>query len=560
MKFVARLLVVLTMLWASPSIAQDLLSSGPKPETEKVLPDPLGRDTPRGLMFGYLQAISSNDYERAGHYLTLPNSSESFKRARGTRLAEDLEVILDRAGVLNGNWSISDRPEGNVSDSLDRNTDEIGKIIIDGKKVPLLATRQKQEDGTLIWLIADSTVSRIPELIARSSRSLVDRAMPASIPNQEFFSVPYSHILFSAAALAALWMAMRALTGVAHFVVARMMRQSRRASLLLPLLDALKPPIAVLVSLALTLPALEASGVSVIMRGFLSPFIDIASVVFFTIAIVRAIDYAVDKFLVRAKDKGHASSLSIITLTRRGLKLAISFIALLAVLSAVGVDLTAGLAALGIGGIAIALGSQKAIEHFVGSITVVADDIVRIGDFCRFGTTLGEVEDIGIRSTRIRTLGRTLVTVPNGLFSSVEVENYTARDMYLFKHIVCLSPGTSHKQILYCLEEFREILAQDTSVDPDPARVRLISFDLAQPRIEVNAYVHAVDWNEFLGHQENLLLRILSSVERSGSEIAMPTQQNYDGKHVHAGEQAAPKRSDPSSPSQLPLFDAAQKS
>ena len=195
---------------------------------------------------------------------------------------------------------------------------------------------------------------------------------------------------------------------------------------------------------------------------------------------------------------------------------------------------------LGIGGIAIALGSQKTIEHFVGSLSVVADRVVRIGDFCRFGTLLGTVEDIGIRSTRIRTLDRTVVTVPNGIFSSAEIENYTARDKFFFRHYLCLRSGTTRHQIIACLEGIREILEKEERIDQETRRARLVSLDMATPKIEVYAYVFAADWAEFLMHQENLILRIMDVIEHAGATLAAPTQDLRISRDEAAPATSAP--------------------
>jgi len=395
--------------------------------------------------------------------------------------------------------------------------------------------------------------------------------MARSRISSEIFNVPYSHIVYSTVVYAILLLCTLAIARVIHLSFRRFTSRPIQLSAFPQLLLAIKTPSVILVSLALILPTLEYSGVSVILRGFLSPITDIVSTILLAVIVVKIIDAIVERTLIQARDKGSAGSLSIISLGRRGIRLFIIFLAILAVLASIGFDLTTGLAALGIGGIAIALGSAKAIEHFVGSVTVVADQIVRIGDLCRFGTTLGTVEDIGIRSTRLRTLDRTQVIIPNGVFSSIEIENLTNRDMYLFRHQIHLAPRTSHQQIIFCLEEFRNLLAQEETVDPDPARVRLLSFLNSQPGIEIFAYIHAIDWNDFLKHQENLLLRVMAVIGNSGTQIAMPSQQNYSSgpqndpcPALNTGDPEAPEdapgmRSEVATPVQLPLFDAVPR-
>lgn len=525
---------------ATPSLAFSLPGSGQEAGKTEEVPDSLGRDTPRGLMSGYLQAIRSKNYGTAGKYLSMPQSSESFRLARSTKLAEDLELLLDRAGALTDNWAMSPQPKGNVGDGEAENIDVLGQIKIAGKEVPLLAERTKLEDGRMIWLIAPATVDQIPALLAKSKLSLIDRLMPEATRDLDVLNVPLSHILFSFGATAVLWLAVRLLVALLHLGLGRVTLNTAAA----PYVEtaaAMKGPAGITLAAIFTLPLLELSGASVVLRGHISPMLDIITSIGLAAMAMKVIDHLGRASMRRAQDMGYVGSVSFLALARRGAKLVIWFVLALLVLDAVGVDLTAGLAALGIGGIAIALGSQKTIEHFVGSVTVVADRVVRIGDFCRFGTIYGTVEDIGIRSTRIRTLTRTLVTVPNGVFSSGEVENYTTRDKYHFKHILALAPGTTRDALTTCLGNLREMLETDPAVDPDPRRVRLVAIDGGTSKIELNAYVFAEDWNAFLEKQETMLMKVLEIIESSGTSIALPAQVFYSPAQAGAPEFEAPK-------------------
>src|SRR5690606_19602519 len=119
-------------------------------------------------------------------------------------------------------------------------------------------------------------------------------------------------------------------------------------------------------------------------------------------------------------------------------KVAIVVLGAIAILGTLGFDVKTGLAALGIGGIALALGAQKTIENFVGSVTLITDQPVRVGDFCKVGAVSGTVEQIGMRSTRIRTGERSTVTIPNGQFSSDMIENFATRERHLFAPVIRL--------------------------------------------------------------------------------------------------------------------------
>ena len=114
------------------------------------------------------------------------------------------------------------------------------------------------------------------------------------------------------------------------------------------------------------------------------------------------------------------------------------------------VDLTAALTGLGVGGLAIGFGAQKTIENLFGGIMVISDKPVNVGDVCRVGEFFGTVEDIGIRSTRIRTLDRTVVSVPNGQLAAMSLENFAVRDRIRFHHTVGLGRQTTADQLRSC--------------------------------------------------------------------------------------------------------------
>ena len=537
------------LVLAAPCAQAQVVPTTSAPATPVPESDHLGRDTPRGLMFGYLQAVSTGNYEMAGRYIDMPSSSESFRLKRGAKLAQDLQTLLDRAGSLNENWTISAQPRGNAGDGLDEGFDLLGRIASGDEDIPILAERVTTDAGAQIWLISSQTVEAIPELLAESHASVVDRSMPVATTKIAVRNVPLSHMLYALGALSGLLAIFYAILRLAEHALTRIVANTRFEGYT-PLIAAVRRPLVVLMAVGATMPILEASGISVILRGHLSPALDIARWGCIGLIVIKIANQLLHGAIRRSQERGYGSSASALTLVRRGVNLFILFAIVLVVLDALGVNPTAGFAALGVGSLAIALGSKSAIEHFVGSLTVVGDRIVRIGDFVRFGTTLGTVEDIGIRSTKLRTIGRTLVTVPNGAFSSVEIENFTARDKFLFKHDFDLRPTTSRSQMISCLEGIREILIEDDAVDPDPARARLIGMPLGAPRIEVFAYVLAADFNEFLMHQENLLLRIFATVESAGTAIAIPATEVHRARR----REDAGTTLKASAPTQLPLF------
>lgn len=161
-------------------------------------------------------------------------------------------------------------------------------------------------------------------------------------------------------------------------------------------------------------------------------------------------------------------------------------------------------------------------------LVLFADKPVRVGEFCAFGDKMGTVEAIGLRSTRIRSLDRTPITVPNAeFFAAADQDNFTRRDMNLFQCSIGLRYETTADQLRYVAAKIRKLLIQHSKVLPDPARVRLSEFGASAYVLDVFALVQCADWNEFLAVKEDLNLRIIDIVAESGTGFAFPSQTVY---------------------------------
>lgn len=192
-----------------------------------------------------------------------------------------------------------------------------------------------------------------------------------------------------------------------------------------------------------------------------------------------------------------------------------------------GLPLYGLLAGVGISGLAIALAAQGTLENFLGSLNLFGDRPVRVGDFCRYGSALGTIEEIGLRSTRIRGLDRTVTAIPNADLSKMQITNFTRRDRMLLRATLGLRYETSPEQLRHVLAKLRALLLAHPKVTPDPARVRFVGFGAASLDLEVFAYVATRDYDDFLAIQEDLYLRMLDVVAASGTGFAFPSQTLY---------------------------------
>jgi small-conductance mechanosensitive channel len=191
------------------------------------------------------------------------------------------------------------------------------------------------------------------------------------------------------------------------------------------------------------------------------------------------------------------------------------------------VSYTSVLAGLGIGGLAVALAAQPTLQNMIAGFTLFADSPLSVGDFCRYGDKLGTVEEIGLRSTRIRSRDRTVVSIPNSAFADMQLENFTKRDRILIHATINLRYETTADQLRFVLAELRRLLIAHPKIHPDPARVRFFGFGSHSLDLEVFAYVCTSDYDEYLAIREDVYLRMMELVLKSGTGFAFPSQVNY---------------------------------
>jgi MscS family membrane protein len=161
-------------------------------------------------------------------------------------------------------------------------------------------------------------------------------------------------------------------------------------------------------------------------------------------------------------------------------------------------------------------------------VSVISDRPVRVGDYCKFGDRSGTVEDIGLRSTRVRTIDRTLVSVPNGAFAAMTLENFNQRDKMLFHITLNLRRDTTPEQVRAVLESVGKTLTTHSKIEAGAVPIRFVGIGSYSLDLEVFVYVLTMDGDEFLKIQQELLLKILDEVAAAGTALALPTQASVD--------------------------------
>ena len=514
---------------AQPTVKEVLEHGKEKPEpadaakqTEPKGPvDEFDRGTPQTSLAGFLATTRAGDYEQAAEYLDLRRLPKREVEEQGPILAGQLKIVLDR-----GLWidvdALSDLPEGRTDDGLPSSRDLVGRVKTPERTVQILMQRVPRDDGVLIWKISSATVEQIPELWKHFGLGPWVERIPSVLLHNKVGGLPL-----------AAWIILTVIAGVsasAGFLATRIMLvvlrwwRSRFGGLLERFVTG---PFRLMISVLVFSGIRQQFRTSLALQGVLSALEGTLLILATSWILLRLVDVAGQTIIDRLLRRGQAQAIALLPGAARAVKIVVAGCTIIFMMSELGYEVTALMAGLGIGGIAVALAAQKSVEHLIGGVTIYADQPLRVGDFCRFGERVGTVEEVGLRSTRVRTLDRTIVTIPNGDFSGLQLENFSARDKIWFHPRIGLRYETSPDQVRYILVEIRKMLYSHPKVDPDPARIRFVSFGAYSLDLDIFAYVKTTDYGEYLEVAEDLNLRIMEIVADAGSSFAFPSQTTY---------------------------------
>jgi MscS family membrane protein len=529
--FFFKLLVPLAFLALSQpeAVAQtELLSKDTATAAAPVVyaPDSLGRRFPRGTVEGFIKAAAREEYKTAAKYLNLDTKLK--KTPDSVKVARALQLILDQGKIYPYSW-ISDNPAGLPDDNLGPNQDRVGAATVNGESFDLILESITDTAGAPIWLFSSQTIQRVPiDTAIIQNPTIVEQVSPGFLEETEWGGVPVAH-----------WLAMVLIIVVAYVLAGLIIRllvyliplvwRKARTEATAGIIQSFVLPFRLYLAVWIFVVSSRAAGISIIVRQRLNDLTVIVGVVAFLLLLWQLLDFITRLVEKRMLHHGNQSGVSALLFLRRAAKVALVVFGSIIILDTFGWDVTTWLTALGIGGIAIALGTQKTVENFVGSVTLIADHPVRVGDFCLAGSVLGTVEQIGMRTTKIRTLNRTIVSIPNGELSSTKIENFAPRDKFLFNPVLGLRYETTPEQLRFLLVELRKILFAHPKVDSGP-RIRFVGFSPDALKLEVFSYIKTISNDEFLEVQEDLYLRFMEVVEASGSGFAFPSQTLYFAK------------------------------
>ena len=519
--------VLALVLSAAPAAAPPAPGAGSSASSPLPPPvDELGRGTPQDSVRGFLEATTLRNYKRASNYLDLRRIPAAERATRGPELAHQLRVVLDNTVFDLG--TLSDDPEGRPETGLPKGRQLVGRVETEKGTFSVLLDRVPRDDGVPIWQFSNVIVAQTPDLYRELSYGIVGERLPTFLVETRLFRLALWQ-----------WIGLFLLLGLSYLIAWLAVRPGLPLSRRIlgragfdvsdPTFGRAISPLRGLIALgifkagesSLALPAT----VHPLVVG-IQKFVLVIIMSWLALRLIEVSSQLVRRRLLRRQEPLNQP---VVDFIQRGLKIVISVLAALMLLEAVGVQVSALIAAIGVGGIGIALAAQRTVENLFGGLAVVGDRPVQEGDFCKFGDQQGTVERIGLWSTRLRTPERSVITIPNAQFLTARVENLQERDRILFNTIVRLRYETTPDQVRWVLVRIRALLDAHPRVDPDTSRARFSGFGASSLDVELFVYVRTRDNLEFLAVREDLCLRIMDIVTAAGTALALPAQANYAG-------------------------------
>lgn len=493
--------------------------------------DSLGRSSPRGLVEGFLNAIGKEDFEKASEYLDYKSVPKKKRAGDGAALARDLQLLLDKGGWFTPTAMLSTAREGALEKDKvieEDKTDAIGKLRGNDKEIDIIAEIKSDADGNPIWLISAQTLIQLPDLVSASTDDtpLVNRMIPDFLLEHKWGGAPAGHwiaaILLMAASYVLAWFFIATVVAGIKKIWTKKCSVSDSGA---HIMDAIRLPLSLYAAVWVFTFSCMWVGISIIVRQHASQLNVIVAWVSIALLAWRLIDIFAEAAQRKIVANGRFYGISsILFFFRRILKIVFGIILVFIILDNMGVDVTAGLAALGIGGIALALGAQKTLENFIGSLSIVIDQPVHIGDYCKVGDVGGTVEDIGMRSTRLRTNERTLITIPNGDFSNQRIENFARRTRFLVSKKFQLRYDATSEQLRLFMKKFEDILFASEHVHEENLPIRYLGPGPEGHLMETFFYINVSENNEYLKIQQDLMLKIADLMQEIGLYYIMPSQ------------------------------------
>jgi MscS family membrane protein len=507
---------------SSATVLAQLPQSPAAPSAKPDYNDPLQRETPRRALEGFLMHEQREDFVTAARYLEAPPG-------RKTNLPEVARELAALRGRFKSNLAlVSDDPNGTVEAGLPPGQVRAGVLQVGTASADVILVRVDDPSYGKIWLLSKELVAKVPQLYAERQHerpTAVERILPAALSGEYMLGMSLAQWLGWLLSIPISWV-LAWLAALLLSVPRRIWRRIRKVDLKLVWETEFGQPLRCIIAILIHSVLVYLLGPPLLYRAYYFRFLAALLVACLAWFVGRVTDRGFKHEVNRRRTQLRGGE-AIVVLVQRVTRIVLAIIAIVTALAFFGIDVKTTLAGLGIGGVAIALAAQKTLENLIGGISLLMDKAIQTGDFCSIGGRLGTVEDIGLRSLRLRTLDQNLLVVPNGVLASSQFENMKNRSKLLISQKFSLRIETKVEQLRLVLDRVQRMLDQHPSIESGTSRIRVANFADAAFELELWAYVTTGDWASLTVVRQDIILKIAEIVERAGTQLAGPTRLMY---------------------------------
>jgi MscS family membrane protein len=537
--FIASLVLALTALYLpsaareQPTLKQviEQKTSPEKPANQKMdqkkaepdarpAPDPSSHGSPEAAVRQFMEDAQKGEFQAAANFLDLRDIPPRERSSLGGQLAFELSVVFEQALLIDYDL-LSQEPGGNLKDGLPAGRDRVGHIKLPNRSVDISLRRIKGSDGAYQWKFSRSTVAAIPLLYENFGYGNLAEIISQWLPAGRFLGMYLWQWVALALIIVFSWGLAVLITGLIKKLLL-----SRDTGLRRQIALSLTGPVRLLLLVAIGRQCIDIMGPSVLLQAVLHGQTLLLVAVAWTA--IRTIDLATKRLTLHLNLKGQSQSTVLLRPAATIAKVLLLLTATVLWLDNVGFRVTTIIASLGVGGIAVALAAQDALKNFIGSIAVLLDKPFKVGERVSVQGHDGMVEEIGLRSTRLRLLTGSQAVIPNETMARVDIENIGRRPHIRRRSNIGIAYDTPREKVATAVEIIEEILENHQGMHPDfPPRVAFTEFNEYSLNILMVYWFRPPDFWEFNAFSQQVNLEIMRRFEEEGIHFAYPTQTTY---------------------------------
>jgi len=491
-------------------------SQGITEKTVDVNDDVSNKSTPLKTLIALKNAINKQNWEKAASYLDLRYVEPKVSKEQAESLARQLYILWKQQRVLDLSI-ISDKVEGHRNDGLPAYRDLIGSLKTHSDDVPIYLQRVPDAKKGRVWKISNTTVAQIPQLWDELGYNPIIESISTYLPDFEFFDLYNWQLVGLLFIILLSWILsawIRALLQLL-FSFSKYYKDN--------MLQFIRVPLRLFLFFVFINMSIGSLGLNLSTKVWLeSGIFNYLAGIFLALGIIELI-----MAVVINKSIKNEQSLAIIRPLITILKIVTVIIIILSWLEKAGYNVATVLTGLGIGSLAVALAAQKTLENVFGAFTLYLAKPIQAGDYCQFDNVSGTVEEVGLRSTRIRKLDRSVVFVPNSVFASSSVVNFSEIDRRLYEKKLRIVLETTPDQIQLLVDSLRTLILTHTKTLDMSARVHFENIERDCFLIVINAYIDTKDLAEYKCIEEDLNLHVLNILADRDIKLAIPEQQIF---------------------------------